>query len=191
MMDVVVAAEQMISVVQHGFWQPALAQCGVALLPMVPAGAIWAWFDLRTVQGESVGLKPTRFALSISLCLMTAAAMFACMQPDRRRALFAQVTVWMMLVGSSVELISIVVQAARARLSHFNQSAPGDAATLATMGVFAVLFIGALFPLAWEIPRRPALGWGESLFLIGAVVYGLLTWGLLYHALRPTPTTKC
>ena len=170
MMDVVVAAEQMISVVQHGFWQPALTHCGVVL--MVPAGANWTWFDLRTVQGESVALKPTRFALSISLYLMTAAARFACMQPDRRRALFALATVWMMLVGSRVELICIVVQAAHARRSHFNRSTRSDAANFATMGVFTVLFIGALLPLGWEIAHRPNAQVPGT--LIQAIVAGLL-----------------
>ena len=76
-------------------------------------------------------------------------------RPQRRSAILPRATVWMTIVGSTVELFGITLQAARARRSHFNTSTRGDAAIYATMGAFAVLFIGALVPLAWEIWRRP------------------------------------
>lgn len=60
-----------------------------------------------------------------------------------------------MLVGCGVELCCIVLQAAQARRSHLNRFTPADAAVYATMGAFALLFVGAVLPLAWEIARRP------------------------------------
>jgi len=137
------------------FPQRVLAGYGVALLMLVPAGVVWAWHDLRSIDGEAVALKPTRFALSIAVYMLTASAMFSYVRPERRSALLPSAAVWMMIVGCTVELSCIVLQAARARRSHFNRSTPLDAAIYAAMGAFAVLFIGAVLPLAWEIGRRP------------------------------------
>lgn len=137
------------------FRERVLARCGSAFLVLVPAGVVWAWCDPRTIEGESVALKPIRFALSIGVYMLTASSMFECVRPQRRFAILPRTTVWMMIVGSTVELLCITFQAARARRSHFNHSTRGDAAIYATMGAFAVLFIGALVPLAWEIWRRP------------------------------------
>lgn len=154
------------------YWQPALAACGVAFLALVPAGAVWAWRDLRTIGGESVALKPIRFALSIGVYMLTASAMFAYVRPERRGAGLPNSTVWMMIIGSTVEFSCIAFQAARARRSHFNRSTPNDAAIYATMGMFAVLFIGAVLPLAWEIARRPVEHADHT--MIQAIVAGLL-----------------
>lgn len=157
--------------------QPALAGYGAALLAMVPAGLVWARRDPRRVDGEPVALKPTRFALSIGAYMLTASATFALVRPERRSALPARATVWMMTSGSTVELACILLQAARARRSHFNDSTPGDAAIYATMGAFAVLFIGGVFPLAWEIARRP--GGPVDRVNLQATVAGLLMTGLV------------
>ena len=253
------------------FPQPVLTVYGSALLILVPAGVVWSRRDPRSVDGEAVALKPTRFALSIGLYMLTASAMFSFVRPERRSAFLPSAAVWMMVVGCTVELSCIFLQAARARRSHFNTSTRGDAAIYAAMGAFAVLFIGAVLPLAWEIARRPAehadpnmvratvagllatfivgsgtgammsarsehaigrekarlplFGWNltggdvraphffgihamqalpmiaaganvlssrraGSLFVAGALAYGLLTGGLLYQALRGKPMTR-
>jgi len=253
------------------FPQRVLAGYSLALLALVPAGLVWAWRDSRNVDGEAVALKPTRFALSIGVYILTASAMFSYVRPERRAAFLPSAAVWMMIVGSTVELSCIVLQAARTRRSHFNRSTPRDAAIYAAMGAFAVLFIGAVLPLAWEIAQRPdehadpnmvraivagllatfvggggtgalmsarsdhaigrekarlpLFGWNMtggdvraphffgihamqalpmiaaganvlssrragSLFVAGALAYGLLTGGLLYQALRGKPTMK-
>lgn len=138
----------------------------------MPAGAVWARRDLRTVKGEVVALKPIRFALSIGVYMLTASGMFAFVRPERRGAMLPDATVWMMILGSVVEFSCIALQAARARTSHFNRSTPGDAAIYATMGMFAVLFIGAVVPLAWEIARRPVEHADHT--MIQAVVAGLV-----------------
>ena len=159
------------------FWQPALAGYGAALLALVPFGAVWAWQDPRTVEGEPVAFKPTRFALSISVYMLTAAAMFEYVRPERRSTMLPQASVWMMIAGSTVELACITYQATRARRSHFNSSTPADAAIYATMGMFAVLFIGAVFPLALEIACWPD-GQADRT-MVQAIVAGLLVTGLV------------
>ena len=158
------------------YWQPILAWYGLTLLVLVPAGAVWGWYDPRSVEGESVALKPIRFALSIGVYMLTTSAMFAFVRPDRRAAILSLATVWLMVAGSTVELACITFQAMRARRSHFNVSSPADAAIYATMGAFALLFIGAVLPLAWEIALRP----NEQAYPImaRAIVIGLLMTGV-------------
>jgi len=154
------------------FPQRALTRCGVALLALVPAGVVWTWRDPRKVAGEAVATKPTRFALSIGAYMLTASAMFTYVRPERRSALLPRAAVWTMVVGSTVELSCIVLQAARARRSHFNRSTPGNAAIYSVMGAFAVLFIGAVLPLAWEIARLPDEHADRN--MVQATVAGLL-----------------
>lgn len=154
------------------FPQRLLAGYGVALLALVPAGVIWAWRDTRNVDGEAVALKPTRFALSLGVYMLTASSLFSYVRPERRSALLPSAAVWMMIVGCTVELSCIVLQAARARRSHFNTSTRGDAAIYATMGGFAVLFVDAVLPLALEIAQRPDEHADPS--MIQATVAGLV-----------------
>lgn len=168
-----VAVQRAPPPVRGWFRERTLARCGAALLVLTPAGVVWAWCDPRTIGGEPVALKPIRFALSIGVYMLTASSMFECVRPQRRSAILPRAAVWMMIVGSTVELLCITFQAARARRSHFNSSTRGDAAIYATMGAFAVLFIGALVPLAWEIWRRPNEQVDRA--MSRAIVAGLLT----------------
>lgn len=184
-------ASVMASVLREPFalleWFPqrALAVYGGVLLALVPAGAVWAWCDPRDVDGEAVALKPTRFALSIGIYMLTASAMFRYIRPEFRSAFLPSAAVWMMIVGCTVELFCIGLQAARGRRSHFNTSTPRDAAIFAVMGAFAVLFIGALLPLAWEIAWRPDahadphMVWAIVAGLLATVVVGGGTGGLM------------
>jgi hypothetical protein len=157
---------------QHSFPQRTLADCGFALIALTLAGFFWAWRDPRKVGGESVALKPIRFALSISVYMLTASAMFNYVRPERQLALLPTAAVWMMVIGSAIELSCIALQAARARQSHFNTTTGSDAAIFALMGIFAVLFVGALLPLAWEIARRPSEHADPT--MVTAIVAGLL-----------------
>ena len=172
MIGIAQALSEAASSVERWYWEPALATCGVALLALLPTCGVWGWLDGRTVQGESVMAKPARFALSIGLYLLTTSAMFSCVRPEHRVEILPRATVWIMIIGSTVELSCIVLQAARARRSHFNRSTTGDAAIYATMGAFALLFIGGVLPLAWEIAHRP----NENVapLMVQAVVAGLV-----------------
>ena len=172
MTDLAQAVSEAALSAESWYWQPALATCGAALLALVPVCGVWAWRDERTVHGESVSAKPARFALSIGVYMLTTSAMFSCVRPGHRGDFLPRATVWIMIIGSTVELACIVLQAARARRSHFNTSTSDDAAIYATMGVFALLFIGGVLPLAWEIARRPNAH--VAPLMVQAVVAGLL-----------------
>lgn len=162
----------MTDIFAQAFPQPVLAIIGLALLALVPPGAVWAWRDPRRVGGEAPALKPIRFAASIGLYMLTASAMFALIRPEDRSALLAIVTVWTMVAGCMVEFACITLQAVRGERSHFNISTRFDAAVFAVMGIFAILFVGALLPLAWLIAFRPNTA--ADPVLIRATVAGLL-----------------
>ena len=156
----------------HLVRQGALATYGIVLLVLVPVGMLWSRLDRRTVNGESVATKPTRFLLSIGVHAVTLSWMFGFVRPERAQAFAPMLTVWIILVCSTWELACIGWQAARARESHFNHSTSMDSAIFMSMGVFATLLVAGNLPLAWEIVRRPAADADPAMLV--AVVCGLL-----------------
>lgn len=155
-------------------WFPQLwlAVAGLAALALVPVGALWATLDGRLVADEVVALKPTRFALSIGVYLLTASWMLGYARPERLSTPLFQGAVWGLLVGAGVELFCIVLQAARGRRSHLNLATPLDATISGIMLVMALLFIGMVLPIAWEIARRPRPD--APPLMVSAIVAGLV-----------------
>lgn len=163
--------------IDHWLPQPWLGVSGLAALTLVPLGGLWAVLDRRLLHGERVALKPTRFALSIALYLLTACWTIGYVRPERLSSPLVEIAVWGLLLAAPLELACITLQAARGRASHLNLSKPVDAAISAIMGVTAILFIGMVLPLAWEIacyPRRDA-----DPLMCWAIVGGLVTTFLL------------
>lgn len=194
-------ASHILSIATVEKWLPQreLAWGGAGFLLLVPIGIAWGALDGRTVDDEVVALKPIRFALSIGVYMLTASWMFGYVQPQRLASTPALAATGMMLVGSAVEFLLILVQAVRGRQSHFNTDTPADAAIYAAMGVFAVLFVGAVLPLAWEIARHPrgvvdpnmivAIVAGLSLTFVAGGGTGALMSRASGHAVRPAGTS--
>ena len=103
--------------------------------------------------------------------LLTASWMIGYVRPERLASLPIRATTWMLIIGSAVELGLITLQATRGRRSHFNFSTPLDAGIYASMGLFAILFIGAVLPLSWEIARRSRVD--AEPVMVFAIVLGL------------------
>lgn len=166
-------ASQILSIATVEKWLPQreLAWGGAGFLLLIPIGIAWGALDGRMVNGEGVALKPIRFALSIGVYMLTASWMFGYVQAQSLASASALAATGMMLGGSAVEFLLILVQAVRGRQSHFNTDTPADAAIYAAMGLFAVLFVGAVLPLAWEIARHPR-GAADPTMIV-AIVAGL------------------
>jgi hypothetical protein len=145
---------------------------GLGMLALVPLGALWALLDTRRVGHERVAIKPTKFALSIAVYLLTVAWMLHYVRPARLESGLVQFATWGLLIGATVEFLCIVGQAARGRRSHFNSATPVDAAISTLMGVLAILFVGMLLPLAWEIAARPRAD--AAPLMAAAIVAGLV-----------------
>ncbi|MGW8528890.1 MULTISPECIES: hypothetical protein [Nocardiopsidaceae] len=134
------------------------ALCGLLAL----ATCVGMVVDGRTLLGESVWLKPFKFAVSFGLYCLTLAWMFS-LFPRWRRTLWVLGTA--VAAACLVETVAIFLQAGRGTRSHFNFSTEFDAAVQQMMGNGAVvlllgtLAIGLLLlvqkrvdrPLSWAI----------------------------------------
>lgn len=150
---------------------------GSAVLAVVSGVGIL--LDPRTLDGVSVWLKPTKFALSIFLYCATFSWMLRQLTQWPRVARWAADVTRVALV---LELALIVIQAARGRASHFNVATLWDGAVFTVMGTAIALQTLAALTAAvalWRQPLAdPALGWGMRLGLAIAVV-GASSGGLM------------
>lgn len=150
----------------------AVMLIGLGMLALVPLGALWALLDTRRIGDERVAIKPTKFALSIAVYLLTIAWMLDHVRPARLDSGLVQLTTWGLLIGATAEFVCIVGQAARGRRSHFNSATPVDGAISALMAVLVILLVGTLLPLAWEIAAWPRAD--AAPLMVAAIVAGLV-----------------
>ena len=162
--------------------QRTLALYGLALLLLAIPVLVLQTVDGRTLgSGVNVWIKPAKFILSVALFALTSAWFFGYVRPERRGSWPVRAVVSLILIAGTLELLYIGWQAAHGLDSHFNRSAPVYEIMYALMGVFAVALTASVFPLAWEIARRPAPGISRD--FAAAVVTGLLLTFILGGAL--------
>lgn len=129
----------------------AAAVCAVLLVPLGAA----ALLDERTLHEASVWSKPLKFAASFLLHQLTLLWLLGLLPRD---ALEQRAVRWAMLAGALcvvVELLYIVLQAARGRASHFNTETPLESVLyFGVMGAGAVIIVGAACVLGWTIWRH-------------------------------------
>ena len=155
-----------------------LARYGLALLGLACFTAAMQALDPRLLaSGVNVWVKPTKFLVSVGLFALTAAWFFGYVRPERRNARAMRWTAATLILAGTIELAWIVWQGARGLESHFNNDTVFYGIMYSLMGLFAVLLIGTVLPLAWEIGRRPAAGLSRD--YVAAVVSGLLLTFLL------------
>lgn len=140
----------------------------------------------QQVMGINAFIKPTKFLASTWIFCWT----MVCFLPLLNRPRTATVYAWMTVFVFTFELVVIIGQAARGKLSHFNISSVSDALLFSLMGIAITVFtlwtayIGALFftqktayvpaPYLWGIRL------GILLFVIFAFEGGLMA-GRLSH----------
>ena len=176
---------------------PLYAALGIAiafLLPSVIAGAI----DPRTLDGVSVWSKPLKFEISLSLHMATLIALAALIDPGARQTRLFRWTMSAASFAVAGELTYMLLQAARGRASHFNQSTPIEGAMYAIMGLMSLLLVVAPFVAGILVLRRPSGAGGAGLrfgaglgLLLGAVltlVLGGYMGNNLSHAVGASPT---
>ncbi|MCE2657568.1 MAG: hypothetical protein LW854_04870 [Rubrivivax sp.] len=145
--------------------------CGVLLLPSL--GALM--LDTRQLSGVSVWAKPLKFELSLALHWATVALLLGLLDPARQGSTLVR---WALRIGAFVtvvELLYIVLQAARGRASHFNQDTLLEAilysALMGTGALLIVLTTAALGIALWRHPRhsqRDAVWLGAVLGMVGS-----------------------
>lgn len=159
------------------FPQRALLLYGLFLLALSPIVVIWFFFDTRSINKESPAIKPVRFLLSIGTYLLTLSYVYNFVQPPRFQGLLPSLTVWISLIGCSLELTFIITQAARARRSHFNNATRFDAAINALMAVVALPFLSGGIPLIIEIATHPRSG--SNPLMLEAILTGFIVMQIL------------
>jgi hypothetical protein len=157
--------------------QRTLALYGLAtLLLALPVLALQA-IDPRTLHGVSVWVKPAKFLVSVGIFSLTAAWYWGYVAPERRNGRSLRLTAAVLIVAASFELLYIALQAGRGLDSHFNLSSPLYIAMYGLMGVAAVLLVGTVLPLAWQIVRYPRTGLRSD--FVAALAIGLVLTFLL------------
>jgi hypothetical protein len=127
--------------------------------------------DARTIDGESVWLKPQKFNISLAVHFLTL-AILAQQAPRRVRAgptlsLFAYAAI----VSMAFEVIYMSIQAARARRSHFNYETALESQLYMAMGLGALFLVIVALVLAVQIWRK---GQRESRGLRLGSILGLI-----------------
>jgi hypothetical protein len=131
--------------------------------------------DTRQLSGVSVWAKPLKFELSLALHWATVALLLGLLDPARQGSALVR---WALRIGAFVtvvELLYIVLQAARGRASHFNNDTLLEAilysALMGTGALLIVLTTAALGIALWRHPRqgqRDALWLGAVLGMVGS-----------------------
>jgi hypothetical protein len=143
--------------------------------------------DHRLVTGAAAWAKPAKFAASVALTAPVLAWIMAQLaRPAWQRRL--RLIGWVVTATLTVELVIIVVQAARGVRSHFNAATPLDTALFAIMGTAITLFWlaqAALLLLSFRQSfATPARTWAIRMGLAIALAGGAI--GFIMP--RPTPT---
>jgi hypothetical protein len=153
-----------------------LAAEGWLFAALAAALAVAALVDHRQVEGVNVWLKPIKFLVSVAIYLWTLAWFLAYLERPR----------WALrtIAGSAaglmlVEMACIIFQAARGRMSHYNNATPLDSAIFDTMGamIFFNTFLEAWLLALFVLPRTrtgradlaPAYLWGIRLGLVATL----------------------
>lgn len=144
------------------------------------ANVIGLVVDPRTLLGEPIWLKPTKFAIS-SVFYAGSLMWILAMLKDRDR--LVKIVSWVTAVAMIIELVLISFQAFRGVRSHFNVGTPLDSAIFSIMGLsILALWIGSIFAFIalarQSFENRPwgtLLKWALLLTVIGSGLGGTMT----------------
>jgi len=159
---------------------PVLTAAGLLMTGVLAASLIGLLVDPRVITGAPAWLKPTKFAVSTAIYMLTLAWIFTLLPewPRMRR-----IVGWMAAVIFVLEVAIIDAQAWRGTTSHFNVGTVLDRTLFAVMGIGILLQTLSSVAVAVALWRERftdrALGWalrlGMTLTIAGAFTGGLMT----------------
>ena len=161
-----------------------LAVSGLATLGLLALFVVGLLLDPRTIGGAPAWLKPTKFAVSITVYTFTLLWLLGRVRQDVRwRARLVRAAGWVVLVVFVVEWVAILAQVLRGTTSHFNFATPFDAALYSAMGVAINVLMGANVVVALLLLTQrfasPAFGWslrsGMAITVLGMAQAILMT----------------
>ena len=135
--------------------------------------AVVSLFDSTTIMGINRWIKPMKFSISIAVYLWTIAWLAGYLEDRAREIRYISLGLIITMIS---EIVPIVGQAARGRLSHFNISSPFDGAVFSFMGIMIALntllsiYLLVLF-LRSKTGLSPALLWGIRIGLLLFIIF--------------------
>lgn len=145
--------------------------------------------DGRAIAGQPAWLKPSKFAISITIYTLSITWLLSLVRTDRpwlRRVLDG--IAWAVIITLSTEIAVIATQVVRGTTSHFNVSTPLDGAMWSVMGLsIMATWIAGVVLAAILVTHRfesPAIAWSVRLGLIIALI------GMAQGFLMVSPTAQ-
>lgn len=176
--------------------QTLLAALGIQVAFMIPSLAAYV-IDERLINGISVWSKPLKFQSSLIVLIGTLLVLLPpVLRAEAMAGRLARGTSLAIAVSATLEIAYIVLQAARGRASHFNDSTPLEATLYQIMGVGAVTLVICTFifgVLIWWQARADVghgLRTGAALGLTVSAVLTLVTAGVLSSGAGPAPCRR-
>ena len=168
-----------------------LSRLGWGQMALVAIMLVAMPLDQRTILGVSPWLKPSKFAVSITIYVWTLAWFMPYVTgPAWAKALIR----WGTTVAMTVEIICIAGQSMRGTTSHFNNSTPLNSTIFTVMGLLILFntllnaFLLVLFFIR-HIALPAAYLWGIRCGLLGVILasgIGILMVGNEAHAIGAT-----
>ena len=166
---------------KNGLWQRVfgtdrfLAYAVIGSIILFGATILLSIFDSRLVTGAPAWVKPMKFAISITLYTGTLAWMLSFVQGHPRLVRWIG---GLTAFGFFVEMVGVIVQAARGVGSHFNVATPLDTAIFAAMGWFVMVIwfmnvATAVLLMRQKMENRP-FAWSLRLGLLVTAVGTIL-----------------
>ena len=164
-----------------------LTVSGFLTLGLLAFFVMGIFLDERVITGLPAWLKPTKFAVSVSIYTFTLLWFLSFINTDKPwRKRLVGILGWTVALTFAAEWVGIVTQAARGTTSHFNISTSFDAALWGLMAVSIMILWAANFIIAGllllERFENPAFAWSLRLGLIITII-GM---GLGYLMTNPT-----
>ena len=171
------------------FWHThaPLTVSGFLTLGLLAFFVMGIFLDERIITGLPAWLKPTKFAISISLYTFTLLWFLGFISTDKPwRKWLVSILGWTVVLTFAAEWLAIITQAARGTTSHFNVSDPLATSLWALMaGAIMILWIANFIIAGLLLLERfdnPTFAWSLRLGLIITIV-GM---GLGYLMTSPT-----
>lgn len=152
-----------------------LAWSGFGYLALFAVLAVAAFFDGTAVLGINRWIKPMKFAISIAIFQWTMAWLMRSLEGAN---IGVRLISWVIFAAMLAEIVPIVGQAARGRLSHFNVATPFDEAVFALMGIMiGISTLATIYALVLFFtnpgPIPPAYLWGIRIGLLLFIVFSV------------------
>lgn len=152
-----------------------LAWSGLGYLVLFAVLAVVSQFDDTTVLGINRWIKPMKFAISIAIFQWTMAWL---MRSIEGANVGVRLVSWVIFAAMLAEIVPIIGQAARGRLSHFNVATAFDGAVFILMGVMiGISTLATVYALVLFFtnpgPIPPAYLWGIRIGLLLFIVFSV------------------